>query len=370
MTQTFAIFLDAYRELNARKLFWLTLALSLLVVVVFGMIGLTPTGLKIVFWDLDSQFINSKMIKPDVFYKGIYTGFGVKFWLTWVAAILALVSTAGIFPELITSGSIDLVLSKPLGRLRLFITKFFAGLLFVALQVSVFSVACFFVIGVRGGVWEPGLLLAIPLVLCFFSYLFAIVVLLGMLTRSTIASLLLTLLIWFAIFALHGGETVVLMGRLTADQRVESVQKDITRYQAVLAQPPDDSTGGALRRSNAEKRLNELPAELAETQASQRNWTRVHDLVFAFKTILPKTSETVELLERWLIAVADLPEPPEDAADQPGPFGGSRVDRARLQKQMTDEIRGRSVFWVLGTSLGFEAVVLGLAAFIFCRRDY
>ena len=28
MTQTMAIFLDAYRELNSRKLFWITLILS------------------------------------------------------------------------------------------------------------------------------------------------------------------------------------------------------------------------------------------------------------------------------------------------------------------------------------------------------
>jgi len=55
------------------------------------------------------------------------------------------------------------------------------------------------VLGIRGGVWEPGLFISIPIVVIFFSYLFAICVLLGLITKSTIASLLLTLLIWFGL---------------------------------------------------------------------------------------------------------------------------------------------------------------------------
>ena len=40
LTQTKAIFLDAYRELNAKTLFWLTLALNFLVVVLFASLGI------------------------------------------------------------------------------------------------------------------------------------------------------------------------------------------------------------------------------------------------------------------------------------------------------------------------------------------
>ena len=41
---------------------------------------------------------------------------------------------------------------------------------------------------------------------------------------------------------------------------------------------------------------------------------------------------------------------------------------------LDDEIdavkRSRSLGWVVGTSLGFEAAVLALSAWIFCRRDF
>src|SRR5205085_9269224 len=104
----------------------------------------------------------------------MFSELGVGIWLTFAALILAIVSTASLFPDLITGGAIDLYLSKPISRLRLILTKYATGLLFVALQVLVFCAASFLVIGLRGGVWEPRLFLAVPIVLCFFSYLFCI----------------------------------------------------------------------------------------------------------------------------------------------------------------------------------------------------
>jgi hypothetical protein len=41
-----------------------------------------------------------------------------------------------------------------------------------------------------------------------------------------------------------------------------------------------------------------------------------------------------------------------------------------VQREMLEELRSRSVWWVVGTSLAFEAIVLLIAAWIFCRRDY
>ena len=43
------------------------------------------------------------------------------------------------------------------------------------------------------------------------------------------------------------------------------------------------------------------------------------------------------------------------------PEGDEAVDRA---------VERHSPWYVIGTSLGFEAVMLGLAALAFCRRDF
>ncbi len=142
MTQTLAIFYDAYRSLNARKMFWIVLGLSLLVVAAIACLSIDGNGLSILFWRMGAEPNTSKM-SAGAFYKLIFTIGGIDVWLSWVASILALISTAGIFPELISSGSIDLVLSKPISRLRLFLTQYAAGLLFVTLQVGLFSLSSF-----------------------------------------------------------------------------------------------------------------------------------------------------------------------------------------------------------------------------------
>jgi len=40
------------------------------------------------------------------------------------------------------------------------------------------------------------------------------------------------------------------------------------------------------------------------------------------------------------------------------------------QLEFVEIIHGRSIAWVVGTSLGFEVFVLFWAAVFFCRRDY
>src|SRR5204862_1450850 len=137
LIQTWAIFVDAYRELNSKRMFWVTLVLSGLVVAAFATVGLTERGYSVLGWENVSWF-NSKVVSRPMFYHWIFGEFGVKRWLAFVATTLALISTAGMVPDLITGGAIDLYVSKPIGRLRLFLTKFAAGLLFAALQVTFF----------------------------------------------------------------------------------------------------------------------------------------------------------------------------------------------------------------------------------------
>ena len=204
MTQTLAIFYEAYCSLNAKKMFWIVLAISVLVVGGIACVGIDEHGTTILWWNVGGQSTHD--VSHATFYKQAFSMAGIEFWLAWPAVILALISTASIFPDLVSGGSISLVLSKPIGRLRLFLTQYTAGLLFVALQVTLFSFASFLVIGVRGGAWLPGIFLAIPLVVCLFSYLFSVCTLIGLATRSTVAGILLTLLFWLLLYGLSGAD--------------------------------------------------------------------------------------------------------------------------------------------------------------------
>jgi len=194
---------------------------------------------------------NTANMSPAVFYKQLFVSVGIGFWLSWLATILALISTAGIFPDLIGSGAIDLLVSKPIGRLRLFATEYLAGLLFVTLQVTLFGAASFLVIGLRGGAWEPGLLVAVPVVVCFFSYLFAVCVLLGVLTRSTVAALLLTFLFWFFVYGIGNAERSIAM--IQVMQKHPAASGAFVTYEVKTDQPghgPGRPVAGRTRADN------------------------------------------------------------------------------------------------------------------------
>ena len=375
MNQTLAIFIDAYRELNARKLFWITLSLSTLVALAFLAVGIDSNGISLFGAHLSFlKDFNTSIIERPLFFKGLFLNLGVGLWLTWIATILALISTAGIFPDLLSGGSIDLFLSKPIGRLRLFLTKYAAGLAFVFLQVLAFSFASFLLLGIRGGTWEPSVFLAVPVVVVFFSYLYCVCVLLGVMTRSTVASILLTILFWLLILGIHTVEVFSLDRQLTDKYSIERCDRQIAQREADLkaldAQEP--TSYRETKRTFITHKLDEVRKERADA-ASSSSW---HPIFFGIKTVLPKTSETVALLERWLVSGAELKgkQLPDNSDDDeevdrnvPRRFG---PDGIRAQRELRQIIRSRSVGWVAGTSLAFEAVVVAWAAWIFCRRDY
>ncbi len=396
MTQTLALLLDSYRELNAKRLFWVVLGVSGLVVALFASLGLTGGSVTLAGWTTPFHSPLLSLVSPDVFYKRVFVSFGVEFWLSWLASVLALVSTAGIFPDLMAGGSIDLYLSKPISRVRLFATKVAGGLLFVTLQVAVFCGCCFVVLRVRGGTWVPGLFVAVPLVVLMFSYLFAVCVLLGVVTRSTIAALLLTLVFWAVLWAAQRSETFLLEARTMNQQRAAQLDRRIAAAEADLAAAGDRpaaattaASGGVSWLANlvtgAPGSQRQLASRLADLRDERRRFpadrfATPHAVLAAVVAPLPKTSGTIEILERQLIALTDLPPvtpPAETDADLIGPPDGppERGRRGRrggeyADRQLDIQLRQRPAAWVLGTSVAFEAVVLGLAGWLFCRRDY
>ncbi len=372
MSQTLALLLDAYRDLNSRRMFWIVLILSGLVAASFAAIGLTPTGFEIFKWQFTSYFFNSKVVAPGDFYKSIFLNWGVDLWLSTIAAALALISTASLFPDFIAAGAIDLYLSKPISRARLFLTKYFCGLLFVALQIACFCTASFLVIGIRGGAWEPGIFLAVPIVVLFFSYIYCVCVLIGVWTRSTVAAVLLSVLFWVGVFCLHTTEVTLLTFKLTdhaaadrIDRQIADTEKSIVKLQSIAATRP------TTRNST---RLSTLQSELADEQTKRNGYhnafDHVHDAFYDAMTVLPKTAETVAILQRKLISSARLQgvADQQDNADNQNrvDLNGNPVPVAALQA----ELMRRTVGWIIGTSVTFEVIVLALAAWIFCRRDY
>jgi hypothetical protein len=389
LTKTFVLLRDAYRELNARRLFWTALIISGIVVGLFGAVAIQGDVVTVFGWESPLRLLFLAVISKATFYKLLFVNLGIEYWLALFATFLALVSTAGIFPDFLAIGSIELYLSKPVTRLQLFIIKYVGGLLFVTLQVTVFCAASFVVMGLRGHSWEPSLFLAVPLVVLMFSYLYSVCVFFGVLTRSTIAALMLTLIFWGLLWIFHQSEIGLLRAHIfdqrhaaRLDQQIADAQNELNHPSTQTATAPSTAPANA---SWWQRWLSSPPAQTqiqARVRIAQMQGERAgisdhfefaHRIAYAVVTPLPKISETIGLIERELIDRAALPpiltDDVSEARGRPA-FRARGRENAAVTAEIDEILRDRPLSWVLGTSCIFEAVVLAAAAWIFCRRDY
>ena len=373
-----AFIIDAYRQLSAAKLFWLTLGLSVLVVVAFGSISFNENGMT-TFYGL--QTINSDTIYEGSpwargLYIGIYSNFLVTIWLSWIAAVLALISTCTIFPEFVKSGAIELTLSKPISRIKLFFVKYFVSLLFVLLQVLLFCIGIFICVGLRIGEWNWAIFSAVPIVTIFYSYLFAVCVLVGMVTQSSITSLLITGIFWMVLWTAQSTEFWLNRFVINNSVKIESFEESLIEQKSQLdklkSKSPDD-----FRIDKRQERIDEMEQEVELAKET------LDELMFWYKPVsqtlvfLPKTRQTTQLLERWLsddsgfdiqaMLRGEMQSVQEIEEFDATTWGARRRETGR---RLQEDYSSRSLWYVVGTSLLFEGFILGLSAWFFCRRDF
>ena len=392
--QTAAMFVDAVRDLRAGRLFWVALIISAVLPLSLLVIGINESGLTVFGRTLETNALTSDQISLGRLYMLIFAILGVPLWLTWGATILAIVSTAGMIPQFLTSGTVEFSLAKPIGRFRLFLTKWSMGLLFAVAQVGVFCLTSFLVVWLRGGLFAPELLLAIPIVVSVFAYLFAICGLFGVITRSANTALMLTLVVWFALFVLGTTEGAFLQQRvdreldlLRAQERVEARER-FARQE--LERRGVEAPYSEAQLDGANPMLPFAREQAANDQAAAETWTVWHERIVTARTALPKTSETTDMLRRWVVSPDDLErlmrpdategtedlEPAEMSEADPEEASERRSERrfnSRREEMAFDrmmELSERPVWWVLGTSYAFTAVVLLIASVLFARKDF
>jgi ABC-type transport system involved in multi-copper enzyme maturation permease subunit len=126
----------------------------------------------------------------------------------WVTIILSVVITAFFIPNMLRKGTVDLLLAKPIRRGALLVYKYLGGLSFILINTGVVVLGVFVALGLRSGLWVTGFLWMIPILTFFFAILYAVSTLLGVLTRSAIVAILVTVFFWFVCFlagAFHTG---------------------------------------------------------------------------------------------------------------------------------------------------------------------
>lgn len=407
MTAITAILIDSVRQLRAKKLFWIVLGISAIIFIAYGSIGFNATGFSIGYglWDFENEMIREGTPYARLMLEGIFSSLIVPIWFTWGAIILALISTADVFPDFLAKGSIDLVVSKPVRRFTIFFTKYIGSLLFVFAQIGIFTLGVFLVLGLRLDEWRWPIFLAVPVVLAVFSYLYSVMVLLSLLTRSALASMLITFIVWILLFSLQTTEQTLNSIRIARTNDVLQAEEQLDRLNRMI--PMAERANREDRAESWRRDAERIEAALAEDRESRDTWTRWHTGFRLAINVLPKPQETVGLLQRWLEEASGEDEadfeavflaltgdriPDEDqqrinaraefealseeeqieradeylqtSGSSAQPFGPENVD------DIEADYRERSAAFVLGTSLGAELVILLIGAFYFSRRDF
>jgi len=160
-----------------------------------------PSSLQVAYavWELPG--FNYNMTKPELNRQISQTIPYVldKFVLS-ITLLVAVLLTASLIPEMLQASSLNLLLSKPITRWGLLVSKFIGGCAFIAILVSYLYLGIWLLLGMRVGYWDRAILISIPVYIFVFAIYFSFSTLIGVLFRNTIVSILLTALFWLACF--------------------------------------------------------------------------------------------------------------------------------------------------------------------------
>lgn len=110
---------------------------------------------------------------------------GIAYWLFRIAMFGFIAISAGYIPNMIESGSIDIVLSKPIRRWQLYFGKFLGGLGLFSTIVAITWIITFALMGFKTGIWQWSFFMALPFVIFSLALLYSIIAWVGLWTRST-----------------------------------------------------------------------------------------------------------------------------------------------------------------------------------------
>jgi ABC-type transport system involved in multi-copper enzyme maturation permease subunit len=167
-------------------------------------------------------------------------------WLVGTLGVLvAILVTASIVPQTFDPGSLNLLLSKPVWRSLLFLSKFLGGCAFILLNASYLVFGLWLILGARFGLWDPRILLSIPVYVFMFAVYYTVSALAGLLWRNAIVSVVMTILFWAACFVVgvsKSGVEQLVLDKMRVTQLLEAGDTLVGANEAGLVHRWDDAS--------------------------------------------------------------------------------------------------------------------------------
>lgn len=195
-----ALAADAFHEVVDNWVFRILAVLTLVPILFTFLVGMGPDSIEILFgaksWSYAELFgaFGIGALPPDpqgTVIGVVLTGF-FEVLAGGLGMLLALSATAFFVPRMLEKGTADLYFHKPVSRTSLLASRYFAGLVFVALVSGILVLGTYLGLLLVSDYAEPGVLVAAPQLVYTFALIHAFSVLCGVVTRSTVAAILLS----------------------------------------------------------------------------------------------------------------------------------------------------------------------------------
>jgi len=187
---TVALVQDTFREAMARKIFWGLFAISALMIAFFLFLlkidvvaGATATV---------SLFGSSIDRRTDLGRVVVMVHASIATFLYGFGMFLAVFASAGLTPSLLESGRIELLLSKPVARWHLLLSRYLGNILIIFLNSSFLVTGVWLIFGLKTGIWSASFLWTIATTVFLFAVLLTVVVLAGVLFESAALATMVT----------------------------------------------------------------------------------------------------------------------------------------------------------------------------------
>jgi ABC-2 type transport system permease protein len=172
------------RELAAKATLYVLAGIST-VMLLFAALAIgaetTPDGMTITFFGKQASPPVTQDALADMAGK-LEAGFAGG--LFFGVVVFGVFGTAGVIPDALDKGTVDLYLSKPIARWQLLMGKYCGSIAVMFLNILYFIGGLWLIVGVKTGVWNTRFLLSSFTLTYVFASLYAVVAFFGVASRN------------------------------------------------------------------------------------------------------------------------------------------------------------------------------------------
>jgi ABC-type transport system involved in multi-copper enzyme maturation permease subunit len=290
-----ALLEDTLYQVFDNKIFRVLLAVVLLIVAPTFLIGFRENSVQVLFgwreigYDQFLGFAGQRaraVFDPQARVIQGFQSIVVEGLVGTLGMVFSVSATAFFMPRMMEKGSADILFAKPVSRLYLMLSRYVAGLLFVGILALVLVFGIYLGLVVVSGYNDPGFLWGAVTLVYLFAILHAFSVCVGVFTRSTVAAIMLSLLLFMGSGCVH------------KVWRFRGYLQDTQLSEKLREQSSKEKDGGAAVAPNDDE------AKRKEAAASS---SFIDFMVFALDTahyVLPKTTDADVLTSKLRKAIA------------------------------------------------------------------